>query len=293
MHQPIQIAVIPVAGLGTRFLPATKAIPKEMLPVLDRPLIQYAVDEAREAGIESFIFITAQGKTAIEDHFDTSFTLETTLLNREKRAELAVVQTSKLESGQAIYIRQREPKGLGHAVWCARHLLGSRPFALILPDDLIVGPESCLKQMVREYAHLGGNLVAVMDVPRDQVQRYGIIDIAQKKGNAAVVKGVIEKPNPEAAPSTTAIVGRYILQSEIFGILEKQPVGIGGEIQLTDAFPSLIGKQPFHGFHFVGERFDCGTKEGWLEANIAMAYARPDLRSHLLEAIRRHVKEKG
>ncbi|MEI8295849.1 MAG: UTP--glucose-1-phosphate uridylyltransferase [Alphaproteobacteria bacterium] len=289
MSASVRVAVFPVAGLGTRFLPATKAIPKEMLTVIDRPLIQYAVDEAREAGIETFIFITAQGKTAIEDHFDTAFALESTLASRNKHTELALIQSLNLAPGQAVFIRQQEPKGLGHAVWCDRHLVGTRPFALILPDDFILGSKPCLQQMTEAYQKLGGNLVAAVDVLPEQVSRYGILGIAEDNGSLITVNSVVEKPASAAAPSCTAIIGRYILQPEIFPLLEKQAAGVNGEIQLTDAFTPLLVTQPFHGIRFEGQRFDCGTREGWLEANIAAAYAHPELRPHLLQAIQRHV----
>lgn len=291
-RKPIRVAVFPVAGLGTRFLPATKAIPKEMLTVIDRPLIQYAVDEAKDAGVDTFIFITAQGKTAIEDHFDSAPLLESTLMARRKNDELAIIESVKLDPGQAVFVRQQEPLGLGHAVWCARHLVGDRPFALMLPDDFILGPQPCLRQMVDQYDQVGGNVLAVMDVPSEHVSRYGIVDIAQSNGSLMRLKGVVEKPRPEDAPSRTAIVGRYILQPEIFDLLERKHIGVGGEIQITDSFVPLMAQQDFHAYAFKGQRFDCGTKEGWLEANIAMAYERSDLRDHLLRAIDKHISGK-
>lgn len=292
MPEPVRLAIFPVAGLGTRFLPATKAIPKEMLPILDRPLIQYAVDEARAAGIESFIFITAQGKTAIEDHFDASLSLEAALASKNKHAELKMLQSLKLDPGQAVFVRQQEAKGLGHAVWCARHFVGNRPFALILPDDFILGQQPCLRQMMPYYEKWGGNIVAAMDVSPEHVSRYGILDISKDDGTCITVRGVVEKPTIAQAPSQTAIVGRYILQPEIFPILEKQSLGVGNEIQLTDAFVPLLESQPFHALRFSGQRFDCGTKEGWLEANIAMACTCPDLFPHLLQAVDRHITQK-
>jgi len=290
MSASVRVAVFPVAGLGTRFLPATKAIPKEMLTVIDRPLIQYAVDEARQAGIDTFIFITAQGKTAIEDHFDTAFALEATLASRKKHAELALIQSLNLAPGQAVFIRQQEPKGLRHAVWCARHIVADRPFALILPDDFILAPTPCLQQMTEAYQKLGGNLVAAMDVALEHVSRYGILGITEDIDNLIRINSVIEKPAQTDAPSRTAIIGRYILQPEIFPLLEKQAAGAGNEIQLTDAFTPLLATQPFHGVRFKGQRFDCGTREGWLEANIAAANAHPELRPLLLQAIKHHIQ---
>jgi len=287
-HAPIRTAVLPVAGLGTRFLPATKASPKEMLVVVDKPLIQYAVEEARDSGIENFIFVTSHGKTAIEDHFDVNYSLEQMLERRGKTKELDILRAYQLNPGQAVFIRQQVPLGLGHAVWCARHLVGNQPFALILADDLIMAQKPCLSQMIDAYQQLGGNVVAVMDVPKENVNRYGILDIYHDDGIHVQAKGVVEKPAIDKAPSHTAIVGRYILQSEIFEILGQQKKGKEGEIQLTDSFPTLIESMPFHGLRFTGQRFDCGLKEGWLEANIAFAYTRPDLKDHLLASIEKH-----
>lgn len=289
-YPSIRTAVFPVAGLGTRFLPATKASPKEMLVVVDKPLIQYAVEEARDAGIENFIFVTSHGKTAIEDHFDVNYSLEQMLEHRGKMAELAILRSSQLAPGQAAFIRQQTPLGLGHAVWCARHLVGNHPFALILADDLILATKPCLSQMIEAYQQLGGNVVAVMDVVTEHVNRYGILDVLKDDGVHVQAKGVIEKPAIDKAPSSTAIVGRYILQPEIFEILGQQQTGKGGEIQLTDSFPTLIKNMPFHGLRFTGQRFDCGLKEGWLEANLAFAYSRSDLKNHLLSAIEKHCK---
>lgn len=287
-HPPIRTAVFPVAGLGTRFLPATKASPKEMLVVVDKPLIQYAVEEARDAGIEKFIFITSHGKGAIEDHFDINYSLEQLLEQRGKTAELEILRSSQLAPGQAVFIRQQIPLGLGHAVWCARHLVGNEPFALMLADDLILAKKACLAQMIAAYEQLGGNIVAVMDVAKEYVNRYGILDVLKDDGVHVQAKGVVEKPAPDQAPSTTAIVGRYILQPEIFKILGQQQNGKDGEIQLTDSFPTLIKQMPFHGLRFDGQRFDCGLKEGWLEANLAFAYSRPDLKDHLLAYLKKH-----
>jgi UTP--glucose-1-phosphate uridylyltransferase len=287
-HKPIRTAVFPVAGLGTRFLPATKALPKEMLVVVDKPVIQYAVEEAREAGIENFIFITGPGKTSIEDHFDVNACLEQILEQRHKTVELEALREFQLDPGQATFIRQQTPLGLGHAVWCARQAVGSQPFALILTDDLILTSKPCISQLIEAYQQFGGNIVAVSNVPPQNVHRYGILDIAQDDGIHVQANGVVEKPSIDKAPSTTAIVGRYILQPEIFEILGNQHQGAGGEIQLTDAFPVLIKSMPFHGVRFTGQWFDCGSKEGWLEANIAFAYTRPDLKDHLLASIEKH-----
>jgi UTP--glucose-1-phosphate uridylyltransferase len=287
-YLPIRTAVFPVAGLGTRFLPATKACPKEMLIVVDKPLIQYAVEEARDAGIENFIFVTSYGKTIIEDHFDVNSALEKTLEQRGKTAELSLLHSFQLKPGQAAFIRQQVPLGLGHAVWCARQMIGNQPFAVILPDDLILAQKSCLSQMMDAYRHLGGNVVAVMDVAPEHVGRYGILNVLEDDGLHVQAKGVVEKPAIGHAPSNTAIVGRYILQPEIFKVLGAQKAGKGGEIQLTDSFPTLIRDMPFHGVRFEGQRFDCGLKEGWLEANVAFAYACPDLRGHLLSVIEKH-----
>ncbi len=282
MSRAIRKAVFPVGGLGTRFLPATKAMPKEMLPVVDKPLIQYAVEEAQAAGIEEFIFVTGRSKSAIEDHFDRSYELETMLRERGKNAQFDAVTACLPEPGQIAYTRQQDPLGLGHAVWCARKLVGDEPFAVLLADDLILTEhpnKPCLEQMVDAYRREEGNYVAVMDVPRAHTSRYGILDIAEEKGRLVKVKGVVEKPQPAAAPSTLSIIGRYILQPEVFDHLSRTQRGAGGEIQLTDALAQLIGNgnRPFVGLRFDGRRFDCGDKVGFLEANIAFALARPDL----------------
>lgn len=286
----VRTAVFPVAGLGTRFLPATKASPKEMLIVGDMPLIQHAVVEAMEAGIERFIFITSQGKTAIEDHFDSNKLLENVLQERNKVAELEKTRKAQLEPGQAIFIRQQNPLGLGHAVWCARHLVQDEPFALLLADDLIISKTPCTKQLVAAYETNGpGNYTAVMEVAPEEVSRYGILDIAYQQDKVVTAKGVIEKPDSVHTPSRTAIVGRYILDPRVFDYINPEKVGVGQEVQLTDAFNPMIDHQiPFSGVLFEGERFDCGTKEGWLEANIAYAYADPELRPRLLKAITKY-----
>jgi UTP--glucose-1-phosphate uridylyltransferase len=278
MAQRVRKAVFPVGGLGTRFLPATKAMPKEMLPVVDKPLIQYAVEEARAAGIEEFIFVTGRSKTAIEDHFDHSYELETTLRDRSKEAQIAAINSWMPHPGQVAYTRQQVPLGLGHAVWCARNLVGEEPFAVLLADDLILAETPCLKQMIEAQRGTDGSMVAVMEVPRQHTNRYGILDVASDDGKLVGVKGVVEKPDPATAPSNLSIIGRYILQPEVFDHLSRTGRGAGNEIQLTDALAELIrGNKPFHGLRFDGERFDCGDKVGFLQANIAFALARPDM----------------
>jgi len=275
--KPVRKAIFPVGGLGTRFLPATKAMPKEMLPVVDKPLIQYAVEEASAAGIEEFIFVTGRGKSAIEDHFDHSHELHQTLVERNKIKELESIANLLPIPGQVVYLRQQEPLGLGHAVWCARRLVEDEPVAILLADDLIKADVPCLKQMVEAYREVGGNIVAVMDVPRDQVSRYGVLSVGRDDGRLVEVKGLVEKPKPAAAPSTLCVIGRYILQPEIFIELERMESGAGNEIQLTDSMAQLIGKQPFHGLRFHGTRFDCGDKAGFVEATLAFALAHPDI----------------
>jgi UTP--glucose-1-phosphate uridylyltransferase len=268
-------AVFPVGGLGTRFLPATKAMPKEMLTVVDKPLIQYAVDEAREAGIEQMIFVTGRGKSAIEDHFDISYELETTMREREKALD-AIVGT-RFRPGEVIYVRQQEPIGLGHAIWCARHIVGDEPFAIFLPDELMVGAPGCMKQMVEAYNEVGGNIVCALEVAPEETRKYGIISPGAVNGKLTEVLGLIEKPAPGTAPSNLMIPGRYILQPEVMRVLENQARGAGNEIQLTDAMAQMIGTQPFHGFRFEGRRFDCGDKAGFITANIALALDRADI----------------
>ena len=288
MPRPPRTAIFPVGGLGTRFLPATKAMPKEMLPVVDKPLIQYALEEARESGIEEFIFVTGRGKTAIEDHFDHTGQLAEVLAARGKTAELRALTDMILEPGQVAYIRQQEPLGLGHAVWCARRLIRDEPVAVLLADDLVMAKVPCLKQMVEAYVGIGGNMAAVMDVPREETDRYGILDVTGEEGRLAAAKGLIEKPKPEDAPSTLSIIGRYILDPEVFRELDRQEAGAGGEIQLTDAMARTIGRMPFHGLRFEGRRFDCGSKAGFLEANVAFALEREDLREDTLSILRRY-----
>jgi len=281
----IRKAVFPVGGLGTRFLPATKAVPKEMLPVVDKPLIQYAVEEALAAGIEDIIFVTGRGKSAIEDHFDHSHELQTILVARDKEEELAAATDQVLTPGRIAYTRQQEALGLGHAVWCAREFIGDEPFAVLLADDLVMAKTPCLKQLVDVHGRTGGNVVAVMDVPREHTNRYGILETGDDDGALAEVTGLVEKPEPEVAPSTLSIIGRYVLLPEVFRELDRQERGAGNEIQLTDAMAHTIGRAPFHGLRFEGRRFDCGDKVGFLEANLAFALARDDLAGQVREVL--------
>jgi UTP--glucose-1-phosphate uridylyltransferase len=283
LRKPVRKAVFPVAGLGTRFLPATKAIPKELLPIVDRPLIQYAVDEAREAGIEELIFVTGRGKTALVEHFDTAFELEATMGGRGKR--LDVLEPTRIKPGHLVTVRQQVPLGLGHAIWCARAIVGDEPFAIFLPDELMVGDSNgaggCMKQMVDAYAEVGGNLISVLEVPREEVSSYGVIEpgasLAGFGGALTEVRGLVEKPRVEDAPSNLIISGRYILQPQVMRTLETQEAGAGGEIQLTDAMARMIGHQPFHAVTFAGRRFDCGSKLGFVEATLALALEREDM----------------
>ncbi len=279
MAARVRKAVFPVAGLGTRFLPATKAIPKEMLTVVDRPVIQHVVDEARNAGIEHFIFVTGRNKSVIEDHFDRQFELEEVLAARGKTAELQALTADLPDAGSTSFTRQQEPLGLGHAVWCARELVGNEPFALLLPDVLVQSPgKGCLAQMIDAYAEHGGNVLAVEPVPDDQVKNYGVVSLDGKgDGRVLPIDGMVEKPKPGTEPSNLTILGRYILQPEIFAILAAQEKGAGGEIQLTDAMLTLLKRQPFYALRYEGRAFDCGSKIGFLAANIAYALARPDL----------------
>ena len=277
MKRPIRKAVFPVAGLGTRFLPATKAIPKEMLTILDRPVIQLAVDEAREAGIEHFIFVTGRNKGTIEDHFDKQYELEDTLRRRGKLKELEALTRELPQAGQTSFTRQQEPLGLGHAVWCARELVGNEPFALLLPDMFIHATPGCLKQMMEVYQETQSNIIAVEEVPWEDVHRYGVVAKGAQMGNAFEITGMVEKPKREAAPSNLIISGRYILQPEIFPEIATQEPGAGGEIQLTDAMIRLMGSKPFHGLKFQGQTYDCGDKLGFLAANVASGLAHPEL----------------
>jgi UTP--glucose-1-phosphate uridylyltransferase len=275
----IRKAIFPVAGLGTRFLPATKAMPKEMLTVVDRPLIQYVVDEAREAGIEHFIFVTGRNKGVIEDHFDRQVELEMTLRERNKKAELAILEYDLPAAGATSFIRQQSPLGLGHAVWCAREIVGREPFALLLPDVLVQAKKSCLAQMIGDYEKLDAkaNLIAVEEVPEDRTHMYGVVGMGERNGNAFKITQMVEKPAKGTSPSNRIITGRYVLQPEIFDFLEKQERGAGGEIQLTDAMIALAKTQPFYGYDFDGRTFDCGSKIGFLTANVSYALERKDL----------------
>ncbi|MEO6151997.1 MAG: UTP--glucose-1-phosphate uridylyltransferase [Croceibacterium sp.] len=273
--RPIRKAVFPVAGLGTRFLPATKAIPKELLPIVDRPLIQYAVDEAREAGIEQMIFVTGRGKTALVEHFDIAYELESTMTERGK--DISALDPTRFTPGDLITVRQQVPLGLGHAIWCARAIVGDEPFAILLPDELMVGTPGCLAQMVAAYNEVGGNVISVLEVPWDEVSSYGVITPGTRNGPLTEVTGLVEKPTREEAPSNLIVSGRYILQPEVMRTLEGQGKGAGGEIQLTDAMARMIGQQPFHAVTFAGRRFDCGNKIGFVEATLALALERADI----------------
>jgi len=275
MTQKLRKAVFPVAGLGTRLLPATKSIPKELLTVVDRPLIQYAVDEAREAGIEELIFVTGRGKSALVDYFDAAFELETTM--REKGKSLDPLNPSRVHFGELVSVRQQQPLGLGHAVWCARHVVGDEPFAVLLPDDLMSGTPGALKQMVDAWERYGGNMLCTEEVPHERTASYGVISPGEQDGAVTEVRGLVEKPKPEDAPSNLAVIGRYILQPEIMRILDKGEAGAGGEIQLTDAMAQLIGKQPFHAVKVDAVRHDCGDKAGYVLANLALALEREDI----------------
>jgi len=285
MVKRVRTAVFPVAGLGTRFLPATKAMPKEMLTVVDRPLIQYAVDEAREAGIEHFVFVTGRNKGVIEDHFDRQFELETTLEVRGKTAALAELQKDLPSAGRTSFTRQQEPLGLGHAVWCARDIVGNEPFALLLPDMLFKGEPGVLKQMMETYEETGGNVIAVEEVPLSEVSAYGVVARGEGGDRGFRITEMVEKPKPEKAPSNLIISGRYILQPEVFSLLADQPRGAGGEIQITDAMQSLMRSQPFVGVKYRGQSFDCGSKIGFLTANVVYALDRDDIRDGFLEAL--------
>jgi UTP--glucose-1-phosphate uridylyltransferase len=275
MPQRVRKAVFPVAGLGTRLLPATKSIPKEMITVVDRPLIQYAIDEAREAGIEQMIFVTGRGKGALDDYFDMGFELETTMKGRGK--SLDALEPSRSGFGEIVSVRQQQPLGLGHAVWCARDIVGDEPFAVLLPDELMYGKPNCLAQMVEAYGTVGGNLVAALEVPESETHKYGVIDPGTADGRLTEIRGLVEKPAPGTAPSNLMLPGRYILQPEVMRALDAQETGAGGEIQLTDGIAKLIGKQPLHAYQFEGERYDCGSAAGFVIANLAMALARGDV----------------
>jgi UTP--glucose-1-phosphate uridylyltransferase len=280
--KPVRKAVFPVAGLGTRLLPATKTMPKEMLTVIDRPLIQYAVDEAREAGIEQLILVTGRGKSSLVDYFDMSFELETTM--RGKGKDLSVLESSRVPYGELITVRQQQPLGLGHAVWCARHVVGDEPFAVLLPDDLMAGTPGALRQMVDAYNEVGGNIVCAEEVAAEKTASYGIVTPGETRGNLTEVRGLVEKPKPEVAPSRLGVIGRYILQPEVMRVLDDQEAGAGDEIQLTDAMAKLIGEQPFHAVKVDAVRHDCGDRAGYVRATIALALARDDLRDVVREA---------
>ncbi len=276
----ISKAVFPVAGMGTRFLPATKSIPKEIMTLVDRPLIQYAIDEARAAGIKEFIFVTSRGKSALEDYFDVAPELEATLRKAGKKHLLEVLKATNMDSGAIAYVRQNRPMGLGHAVWCARRLIGNEPFAVLLPDDVIAAEKPCLQQMVEAYAETGGNMVATMEVPPEKASAYGVLDIADDMGAIVRAKGMVEKPKPEDAPSNLAVIGRYILSPQVLNNLNKMKQGAGGEIQLTDAIAQEIGgTDNVYGYRFRGQRYDCGSKAGFLQATVAFGLAREDLQS--------------
>ena len=278
MQRKVTKAIFPVAGLGTRFLPATKSVPKEIMTLVDRPLIQYAIDEARAAGITEFIFVTSRGKSALEDYFDFAPELETALREKNKTDLLEVLKTTNMDSGAIAYIRQHKPMGLGHAVWCARRLIGNEPFAVILPDDVISARKPCLQQMIEAFDETGGSIVAAMEVPRDMASSYGILDVSHDQGSLLPVNGMVEKPKAEDAPSNLAVIGRYILTPEIFDNLNQPEKGAGGEIQLTDAIAAEITEgRPVHGLRFEGRRFDCGSKAGFLQATVSFALERDDL----------------
>jgi UTP--glucose-1-phosphate uridylyltransferase len=283
MPTRVRKAVFPVAGLGTRLLPATKSIPKEMITIVDRPLIQYAVDEAREAGIEELIFVTGRGKSALVDYFDHAYELEATL--RAKGKSLDVLEPSNAKFGEVVTVRQQQPLGLGHAVWCARHIVGEEPFAVLLPDELMVGSPGCLAQMVEAYEKVGGNVVAALEVPDSETHKYGVIDPGATDGRLTEIRGMVEKPAPGTAPSNLMLPGRYILQPDVMRALDAQETGAGGEIQLTDAMAKVIGTQPFHAYRFEGERHDCGSPTGFVIANLAMALQREDVASAVREFI--------
>jgi len=292
-HTFVRKAVFPIAGLGTRFLPATKAMAKEMLTVLDRPLIQHAVDEAAAAGIEQFIFVTGRGKHAIDDHFDLAFELERTLEARGKTAELGRSRSMIPAPGRLMTVRQQQPLGLGHAVWCARHAVGNEPFVVFLPDDLVMSQQPCIGQLLDLYEKTGGNVVAVQEVPREHTNRYGVLDVGSDDGRVVEVKGLVEKPDPAEAPSTLTIIGRYVLRPEIFAHLAEQEPTSGNEIQLTDAMARMIGAMPFHGLRFEGVRFDCGTKLGFLQANLAYGMRDADVGPELTAFARGELSRVG
>ncbi|WP_127106456.1 UTP--glucose-1-phosphate uridylyltransferase GalU [Pararhodobacter zhoushanensis] len=286
MRNKVTKAVFPVAGMGTRFLPATKAVPKEIMTLVDRPLIQYAIDEAREAGITEFIFVTSRGKGALEDYFDRAPELEASLRAKGKTDLLEILNATNMDSGALAYVRQNQALGLGHAVWCARHLIGDEPFAVLLPDDVIAAEKPCLKQMVEAYAETGGNMVAAMEVPAEKASSYGVLDVPASISPVLPVKGMVEKPAPGTAPSNLAVIGRYILSPDVLKTLDDKQTGAGGEIQLTDAIAKQIeAHNNVYGYRFQGQRYDCGSKAGFLQATIAFGLARADLRDELEDYI--------
>ena len=294
MRRKVTKAIFPVAGMGTRFLPATKSVPKEIMTLVDRPLVQYAIDEARAAGIKEFIFVTSRGKSALEDYFDHSPVLEQELRRKGKNDLLELLKTTNMDSGAIAYIRQHKALGLGHAVWCARRLIGNEPFAVMLPDDVIAAETPCLQQMVEAYEETGGNMVAAMEVPPERASAYGVLDVQEDMGSIVSVKGMVEKPKQEEAPSNLAVIGRYILGPSVLTNLNKMKTGAGGEIQLTDAIAADIGTEnTAYGYRFRGQRFDCGSKAGFLQATVAFALARDDLRADLsryLQEVTQHEK---
>jgi UTP--glucose-1-phosphate uridylyltransferase len=287
--KPLKKAVFPVAGLGTRFLPATKAMAKEMLPIVDKPLIQYAVEEARVAGIEQFCFVTGRGKTALVEHFDVAYEMEQTLKERNKQAELAVLREMAVQPGSIVTVRQQVPLGLGHAIWCARSFIGNDPFAILLPDDLVLAETPCLKQLADAYYRTGGNVIAVTEVPRAHTNRYGILKVGTDDGRLVEVTGLVEKPAPADAPSNLSIIGRYILLPEVIEQLTRMERGAGNEVQLTDGMARMIGHAPFYGLRYEGRRFDCGDKAGFVEAQIAFALQRNDIGSFVRKSLQHYL----
>ena len=288
MGKRVKKAIFPVAGLGTRFLPATKALSKEMFPVVDKPLIQYALEEAREAGIEEYIFVTGRSKSTIRDHFGRSYELEKILIDNNKSELVEEIKSWVPDPSQISYVRQQKALGLGHAVWCARNNIGDEPFAVLLADDLVLSNPGCLAQMMEVYAEVKGNVVAIEEVPMEKVNRYGVLDIESEDGVVVKAKGLVEKPNPEVAPSNLSIIGRYILQPDVFRKLDNQEKGAGNEVQLTDAIAETLNEIAFHGFKFAGKRFDCGSRLGYLEANLAYALERPSMKDDILSIINKY-----
>ncbi len=288
MGKRVKKAIFPVAGLGTRFLPATKALSKEMFPVVDKPLIQYALEEAKEAGIEEYIFVTGRSKSTLQDHFGRSYELEKILIDNNKSELVEEIKSWVPDPSQISYVRQQKALGLGHAVWCARNNIGDEPFAVLLADDLVLSNPGCLAQMMEVYAEVKGNVVAIEEVLMEKVNRYGVLDIESEDGVVVKAKGLVEKPNPEVAPSNLSIIGRYILQPDVFRKLDNQEKGAGNEVQLTDAIAETLNDIPFHGFKFAGKRFDCGSRLGYLEANLAYALERPSMKDDILTIINKY-----